>query len=135
MYHTKIQIRFSDCDMLKHVNNAVYLQYFEIARMQFLNQELPNWDWDKEGIILANNSIDYILPLFLDDDCHINVFCEHIGKSSFKLGYKVEVKTASKTVTKAKGSSVLVCFDFRAQKTMPIPTNLKQVLEKSSTLL
>ena len=51
MISTPIQIRFSDCDMLQHVNNAIYLQYFETARINFFRKELPNWNWKEEGII------------------------------------------------------------------------------------
>lgn len=135
MYRTKIQIRFSDCDMLKHVNNAVYLQYFETARIQFLTKELPDWDYNKQGIILANNNIDYLKPLFLNDDCWITVFCTEIGKSSFKLGYHVIVYENGIETVKSKGESILVCFDFTSHKTMPIPQNLLQVLQKSKNQL
>lgn len=135
MYKTKIQIRFSDCDMLKHVNNAIYLQYFETARIKFLTKALPNWDYNKEGIILANNNIDYLKPLFLTDNCSIEVFCSEIGKTSFKLGYRVIVNNNGEDILKSKGESVLVCFDFTTNKTMEIPKNLMIVLKKSNTHL
>lgn len=131
MFKTKIQIRFSDCDMLKHVNNAIYLQYFETARLQFLSYELPNWDWNKQGIILAKNSIDYLKPLYLNDHCEIEIYCTHIGNSSFTLGYNVNVIEKDKTILKSTGESVLVCFDFLKNQTIPIPKNLLIVLQKS----
>ena len=135
MHTTDIQIRFSDCDMLQHVNNAIYLQYFETARIHFLNSELPNWDWSKQGIILANNNIDYIKPIFLTDKCQISVFCTKIGDSSFTLGYHVFVKTRDKPILKSKGSSVLVCFDFEKKEKIMIPKNLLSILEKSKNQL
>ncbi len=33
-----IQIRFADVDMAHHVHNAVYLQWFELARMELLRR-------------------------------------------------------------------------------------------------
>ena len=42
----KIQVRFSDLDTLGHVNNAVYLSYFEMARIAYFTPLLgENWDW------------------------------------------------------------------------------------------
>ncbi|MFK8037999.1 MAG: acyl-CoA thioesterase [Crocinitomicaceae bacterium] len=135
MFNTKIQIRFSDCDMLSHVNNAVYLQYFETARIHFFNQELPNWDWTKQGIILARNTIDYIKPVFLDDACEIEVYCTQIGNSSFTLAYNVKVCKNDKIILKSTGESILVCFDFLENKTIPIPLMLLKVLKKAKVIV
>jgi len=39
--HT-LRVRFSDCDMYGHVNNATYLTYMECARVQLLREiEMP----------------------------------------------------------------------------------------------
>ena len=34
-FSTQIEVRFRDLDALGHVNNAVYLTYFEIARLHY----------------------------------------------------------------------------------------------------
>ncbi len=131
MVSTKIQIRFSDCDMLNHVNNATYFQYFEIARINFFAQCLPDWDWKKEGIILARNVIDYKIPLFFEDNCEIEVSCLKVGNASFTLAYQVYATNNDKKTLKSSGESVLVCFDFTKQKTIPVPERVKIVLEKN----
>jgi len=131
MISTKIQIRFSDCDMLNHVNNATYFQYFETARINFFAQSLPDWDWKKQGIILARNEIDYKIPLFFEDECEIEVSCVNIGKSSFTLAYHVYAVQENQKILKSYGESVLVCFDFTSQKTMLVPEKVKFVLEKN----
>ena len=54
----KIEIRFSDCDRYKHVNNAVYLTYFEQARIHYFGEILgENWDWTKNGVILKKHFV------------------------------------------------------------------------------
>jgi len=53
-YKTLIPIRFSDIDSFGHVNNAVYLTYFEIARIGYW-KEIINWDWSNTGIILGRS--------------------------------------------------------------------------------
>jgi acyl-CoA thioester hydrolase len=130
MISTPIQIRFSDCDMLKHVNNAIYLQYFETARIKFFNQELPKWDWTKKGIILLKNIVEYKIPLFLTDVCAVEIECSHIGTKSFTLTYKVKVTKDKNVITKTIGESILVCYDFSQEETINLPTELRNALQK-----
>lgn len=34
----KIQVRLTDIDILGHVNNAIYLSYFEMTRIHYFNE-------------------------------------------------------------------------------------------------
>ena len=44
-----IQVRFSDIDAMGHVNNAVYLSYFELARVYYFEKIMnESWDWKKK---------------------------------------------------------------------------------------
>lgn len=120
-----IQIRFSDCDLMGHVNNACYLNYFELARMYYLTQLLPlDWDWKKQGIILKKNEVEYIKPLYLNEKASVIVYLEGIGVKSFTLAYELRVNDEVKT----KGSSLIVCYDFVQNQTMEIYTELKKAL-------
>lgn len=120
-----IQIRFSDCDLMGHVNNACYLNYFELARMHYLTQLLPqNWDWKKHGIILKKNEVEYFKPLYIQDKPSISIFTESIGNKSFSLAYELHVNNDLKT----KGSSLVVCFDFIENNTVEIYTELRNAL-------
>jgi acyl-CoA thioester hydrolase len=113
----KIQVRFSDIDLMGHVNNAVYLNYFESARMHYLVYLFGmDWDWKKNGIILKQNLVEYHYPVFLGDEPKIQVFLTHIGTKSFTLAY--ELKVNEKVCT--TGESVLVSFDFEANQTTEI---------------
>jgi acyl-CoA thioester hydrolase len=130
MISTPIQIRFSDCDMLQHVNNAIYLQYFELARINFFKQELPNWDWKTKGIILLKNTIEYKKPVLLNDSCNITVKAIKIGRKSFTMSYELIVNSEGQQILKTYGESILVCFNFLTDQTIELPTELKDVLEK-----
>ena len=48
----KIQVRLTDIDILGHVNNAIYLSYFEMTRIHYFNLLVgPNWDWMENGVV------------------------------------------------------------------------------------
>ncbi len=66
----ELTVQSYECDMHRHVNNAVYLNYLEAARMQFLRD--VNFDYHnflKEGyaLFVANINISYRSPAFYGD--------------------------------------------------------------------
>ena len=123
----KIYVRFADIDSMGHVNNAIYLNYFETARMHYFGELLgEKWDWNTNGIILLRNEIDYVKPVLLNMEPLITITVEHIGNKSFRLGYVLEVKGEVFT----KGTSTLVSFDYNNKQAMEIPQVMKEVLLK-----
>jgi acyl-CoA thioester hydrolase len=125
MIPIKIQIRFSDIDSMGHVNNAIYLNYFEYARVAFFSPLLGvNWDWKRFGIILKKNEIEYHKPVFLGQTPEIRMFLVNIGSKSFTLGYELVVNSEICTT----GSSVLVGFDSVANATIEIPAKMREIL-------
>ena len=123
----KIHVRFSDLDLLGHVNNAVYLSYFEIARVHYFKEILGlDWDWRTHTVLLVKNEVEYIKPILLHDDVRISLFTTSIGNKSFTLRYEVMVDNE----LRAKGSSVLVSYNAIEQKTILIPEAMKLALDK-----
>jgi acyl-CoA thioester hydrolase len=122
-----IQVRFSDLDVLGHVNNNIYLSYFEMARVHYFKELLgEHWDWKKAGFVLAKNEIEYIRSVLLTDEPTIDVYVEQIGTKSFTLGYELKVKDQLYT----KGKSVQVCFDSTTQQSIPIPEKMHLALRR-----
>lgn len=123
----RIHVRFSDLDVLGHVNNSIYLSYFEIARVHYFGRLLgADWDWKKDGVILVKNEVEYIKPVLLHDEPFVHLSIQKIGSKSFTLSYELKVNGELYT----KGSSVLVCFDSFKNETISIPAQMLHVLEK-----
>jgi acyl-CoA thioester hydrolase len=122
-----LQLRFSDIDSMGHVNNAVYLNYFETARMHFFAALLGmEWDWMKNGIILLRNEVDYLKPLLLREQAEAYIGVVHIGQKSFSLNYSIRVND----VEYCKGVSVLVAYDYHAQQSSEIHPQMRAQLQK-----
>ncbi|PKR81646.1 acyl-CoA thioesterase [Brumimicrobium salinarum] len=123
----EIQVRFADCDMMGHVNNAVYLSYFEMARMHYFEQLVgAEWDYQKHGTLLVKNEVVYLKPVLLNDTPKIFVHLERIGEKSFTFGYTVKVNDEVRTT----GSSKLVCFDFKTQSTVKVFPSFIEAFQK-----
>lgn len=133
-FHTsKIQVRFADIDKLGHVNNAIYLTYFEIARMQFFEDEFKNitdLDWKTKGLILAKTEVEFLSPILLDDKVEIETYCSKIGNKSFDLAYRVYKINQFGRALAARGSSVLVAYNYVEQKSIPVEANWKKELSR-----
>jgi acyl-CoA thioester hydrolase len=121
----KIQVRFSDLDVLGHVNNNIYFSYFELTRVNYFRELLgEHWDWKKFGIVLAKNEVEYVRSVLLNDEPEISMYTEHIGTKSFTLLYELTVKGN----VYAKGRSVQVCFDADQEQTIPVPDKMREAL-------
>jgi acyl-CoA thioester hydrolase len=127
----KIEVRFADIDVMGHVNNAIYLSYFEQARMKFFEELVgKEWDWETHGILLARNEIDYRAPVLLNDQVYVETELVEMGIKSMTVGYKVKVEREGKEIICTEGKSVLVAFDYHKGKSQPIPKDWKEKLAK-----
>lgn len=75
-YTSSLTVRTYECDSYGHVNNAVYLNYLEYGRMEYLHQ--IKFDYEnlvKQGYYLYITHIDirYKASAFLDDKLFIDV--------------------------------------------------------------
>ena len=123
----KIQVRFSDLDMLGHVNNVINLSYFEMARIHYFTALVgPKWDWFNEGVLLVKNNVEYHIPILLHDQPSIHLFVEEIGNKSFSLTYSIEIDGKKHT----SGGSTLVCFNSAKQQSIEIPRIMREGLTK-----
>lgn len=125
-----VQVRFADVDMARHVHNAVYLHWFEAARMKFLEQVVPaDNDWSTLGLILARNEVDYRMPVRLHDTIEAEAWCSAVGTKSFDLSYRIHRIGGDAPGICAEGRSVMVCFDYTVQRSIAIPEDWRRQLE------
>jgi acyl-CoA thioester hydrolase len=111
-------VRFADIDMMGHVNNSIYLTYFEQARMKYMMDITPHsWSWIHQGIVVARNEINYRKPVILGDDLSIEVEALHIGNTSFTLLHTI-FRGAEIC---ADCRSVMVCFNYENAAKIDIP--------------
>ncbi len=131
VHHTPIPVRFVDIDAMGHVNNAVHLNYFEEARIAFFRDTIgDDWNWQKHGILLARNVVDYFRPVRLQDRLEVHTSCLRLGNKSLDLQYKlVKVDDAKDEMICSEGISTLVCFDHEKQETIPIPDRWRKELK------
>ena len=125
----RLEVRFRDCDAMGHTNNAVYLTYLEQARFAhwrslwgFGTPQLPP---GLPGVILARVECDYKRPTKYGDTLEIRLTVAEIGRTSFRYEYEI-VDDQERTVLTAK--TVQVMYDYTAEKPVPIPDEIRALL-------
>ena len=133
VFSHRIEVRFRDCDSFRHVNNAVYLTYFEQARI--VMGETLGWRraLDEAGVslILAHASCDYKAQLVFGDEVEIRASIVGIGRRSFTSQF--DAHRVRDDALAARGRSVQAVFDYAAGKTASIPDALREKLEAMLT--
>ncbi len=136
-FHYPIQIRWADIDALNHVNNAVYLSYFEQARIDYFREAVA-WNWEEVGMILAKSCIDYHKPLLARDQAEVWLRVSKLGNKSFEMENKVVRTKAGQTEIITSCTSVIVTYDYRNEITVPIPDYVRKAVldrEKAGSVL
>jgi len=121
------EVRFSDLDVMGHLNNVAFLVFFESARVAYLRSIIPAHDPGRGmgfGIMVAENCISYRSPAFLDDRIETLLRPFEVGRTSFRL--ECEMRVAERVI--ADGRAVLVLYDRVAEKPTPLPAGLRERL-------
>jgi acyl-CoA thioester hydrolase len=121
MFSHRLEVRFRDCDPMGHVNNAVYLTYLEQAR--FAHWKTLSGESESPGVILARVEVDYRKPAKYGDLLEIRISLERIGTTSLIYTYVIVDQGGDRI---ADARSVLVSYDYRSGKPVPIPDSLRR---------
>lgn len=126
-FSIEAQVRFRDLDAMRHVNNAVFFSYMELARTQYYMATMHLDGLEDIEFILAHASCDFKAPIEWGDTPVVSVWPVRIGTSSFELAY--ELRSKKHGTLFAVGTSVQVAYDYAARKSKPIPAPLRKALE------
>jgi len=126
-FKMKLDIRWSDMDEMRHVNNAVYHTYTEQARIYYFHDTLQ-LDWAKASFILASSHIDYLKPLTFPGEAYVYLRCTKLGNKSFELQYLITVIEKGVERLAAAASTTLVMFDYKTNTTVVMPESIKEII-------
>lgn len=126
LFRQPIALRWSDFDMLRHVNNAKYLSFAENQRGDY-TIEVLDWDWEQDGCVVARAEVDYIKPVFHTDKVYCYTRCTRIGNKSFDLETIVTKEVEGKEpVICCYMKFVMVMLNYKTGQTYPIPQPIRE---------
>jgi acyl-CoA thioester hydrolase len=116
----EIQVRWRDMDALGHVNNVQYYEYFEMARITYLERLgvwHPGGKWIDVGVILASNSCRYKAPVTYPDTVLVGTRVSTLGIDRVAMENLMVSRTLG--VVAAEGKAVVVSYDYRRKRKRP----------------
>ena len=117
------QVIFRDIDTFGHVNNAVYLTYFELARTSMWLTLTGGSSSKDVGFIVARTECDFRHQLEMEP-IEIRVRIGDIRTTSFDTLY--EIWSDGGRQLAATGRVVVVLFDWDKNRKTPITDELRQ---------
>ena len=89
-------MRFGDLDANRHLNNVVFLRYFESARIAFIRTLLPAHDPAAPealgtGLIFAECTIRYRAPVWFDELVEVTCTIGEVRRSAFEVPFQMHV--------------------------------------------
>lgn len=128
-FSKELQLRWNDMDALGHVNNAIFITYFETARGYYMMEACPGWDWRKHMFVIANVHVDFKKEMvLLDQKPTVWMRTSKLGKKSFTLEYVITSEKNGVQVIHAKGTTTQIMFDMRQRTTIEIEPWMKENL-------
>ena len=122
---TPIQIRFNDIDIMGHVYNAKYQEFFDLARIKYFETILGNLiSWTHKGLIIASVKVDYLQSTFLEDNLQVVSHVSALGQKSLEMTQQVYKNNQKEPV--AIGKTVMVCFDMKKRNSEIIPKEWRE---------
>jgi acyl-CoA thioester hydrolase len=114
-FDTEVDVRFSDMDVNRHVNNVSLSNFVEEGRVRFHRASGYHAAIAGVGSMVASVAIEYVGQAFYPGTLHLHAGASHIGRTSYTL--ELLITQDDRPVVFAR--SVMVCT--RDGKPHPIP--------------
>jgi len=118
-----VTVRFHEVDMLGVCNNAVYINFFETARLEYIKAAglMPEKGIFSDGKIffMVRNEINYRSYAYYDDVLEVYSRISYIKNSSFGYDHLIVKQKTGEVIVDGKG--VVVYVDPKTRKSTSLP--------------
>lgn len=118
------EVRWSDQDLLGHVNNARMITLIEECRVRWMH-EIRAGHITGGGLLVARQTIDYLVPVMYGPELKMTVTVKKLGNSSFTVNTRGDQDGRQVF----DHDCVLVHIDRDSQKPTPLTPELRAVFE------
>lgn len=124
-----IQIRFNDIDSLGHINNNVYLSFFDLGKADYFDKIRGSAvSWTEGAIVIAHLEMDFLAPTFYKEKITVESKIIKIGDKSGE--FIQQIKSEKTGAIKCVCKSIFVYIDAETQKPTSVPHVWRQAAEK-----
>ena len=124
----EIPVAWGDMDAFGHVNNVIYLRYFETARVKYFDNLVQD-KLEKSNIkpVLANIQASYKAQVVYPDMLTVKIGVTKMGLTSLNMCCEMFNQRGTLVL---EANCTIVMFDFITQKPTGIPDQIKDFIKK-----
>jgi acyl-CoA thioester hydrolase len=126
-------MRWADLDLLGHVNNVIYVDYLQEARVDMLRVHAPDRRVDDlaEGVVVVRHEVSYLAPLtFHRRPVRIECWVTEIRAASFTIAYEVVADDEAGRTTYLRAATVLTPYVFGSERPRRLSEDERAGLER-----
>tara|TARA_Y100000588_G_scaffold245438_1_gene259788 strand:+ start:1251 stop:1652 length:402 start_codon:yes stop_codon:yes gene_type:complete len=127
LHQKSFAIAWGDMDALGHVNNGKYFDYFQEARIEWLQTLNLNLK-QSSGPVVVHVSATFHKPVIYPAILNLASSLQTLGHSSITLHHTL--KQDEKLMT--EGISKIVWVDYNTNKSISLPSTITNLLHQSS---
>lgn len=126
---TTVEVRWSDLDALRHVNNARYLTFCEMANFSWFAKVAPGQELHEVPAypVLARAECDFVASILYPSTIQVLTRAVRVGSSSLCLEHFLRDAESGKA--HALVHLTLVFIDRETHRATPIPEEIRRAIE------
>jgi acyl-CoA thioester hydrolase len=133
-FSTDLRVRFSETDAQGVVHNAVYLDWFEIARIAYLARFRGGYRGlrEEDGVeaTTVESHVRYRMPVVFDDMVRVHARVSDVRGARFRFEYLLE-RTNEPPGTVADGWTSHACVDSQTLRPTRMPGWLADAIRQA----
>ncbi len=130
LHRAQIPVRWGDMDSYGHVNNTLYIQYLEEARISWFAQIGLDIDHGSQGPVVLQVQHTYLKPVIHPATVVIELYAGPVGRSSAVLEHRLTT-VENPGVLYGEGFCKLVWIDHAENRAVPLPDQLRGLISPS----
>lgn len=123
------KVRYTETDQMGFSHHSNYLNYFEMARIEWLNAiDFSYANLEKKGIVMPviSAKINFKSPAYFDDSLRIKLTLEELPTAKIKINYIIindlEIEIAT-------GSTTLAFLNTKTNRPVRCPKSLLDIIQ------
>ena len=124
-------MRWADLDLLGHVNNVVYVDYLQEARVDMMRTHAPDSRAEDlaEGVVVVRHQVTYLAPLtFRFEPVSIECWITEVRAATFTMAYEVFDETDDGRTVYLRATTVLTPYVFAQERPRRLRPEEKEAL-------
>jgi acyl-CoA thioester hydrolase len=124
-FTTSFTVRITDLNYGAHAGNDTVLSFAHEARVRYLQSlDYSEMNLEGAGLIMADAALVFKNEIYYGEELLISICAADFTRVGFDLIYRMEKKDADhKLIMVALVKTLMVCYDYRQKKVIPLPEN------------